>query len=67
MLATKGLWKIFFKAGSSSSTTTLTPGFCKPTEFSIPMGHSAIRGRAFPSLGSTVVPLKEMEPKIFKS
>ena len=45
----------------------LRPGFCNPTAFSIPAGHSAIRGAECPKRGSLVVPLKENVPKILMS
>ena len=35
--------------GKSRSFKTPTPGFCKPIEFNIPLGVSAIRGASFPA------------------
>ena len=66
-LAMTGLWKTLSSFGSSSLMTSLTPGFCRPTELSMPDGHSAMRGVSFPNLVSRVVPLKEKVPRQFMS
>ena len=39
------------RKGSSSRIKASTPGFCSPTELSIPRGVSAIRGGGLPSRG----------------
>ena len=48
--------------GSSRSRNASIPGFCNPTEFSIPLGVSAIRGAGLPGRGCPVVPLVAMPP-----
>src|SRR5574344_2057708 len=54
--------------GNSCATTCSTPGFCKPTAFSMPYPpHSAIRGNALPYRASRVVPLNEIPPSTFRS
>ena len=52
------------KYGSSCSIKASIPGFCRPTEFSIPEGVSAIRGGGLPSFKLRVVPLQEMPPSL---
>ena len=42
------LWKIFAIPGISRSITASTPGFCSPTELSIPSQPSAMRGAGLP-------------------
>ena len=67
MLAIIGLWKRLRSRGNSSAITASMPGFCNPTEFTIPLRHSAIRGVGLPNRGSRVVPLNEIEPSISRS
>ena len=50
------------KFGSSRSINASIPGFCRPTEFNIPLGDSAILGDGFPNLGVIVVPFVAMPP-----
>ena len=67
MFAIIGLRKILRNSGNSCAITASTPGFCKPTELIKPDGHSAIRGVGLPKRASRVVPLNEIEPRIFMS
>ena len=66
-LAMTGLWKTRASLGSSVSMTRSTPGFCRPTAFSMPAGQSAIRGVGLPNRGSRVVPLQEKVPRMLMS
>ena len=50
--------------GSSRSIKASMPGFCKPTEFSMPDGVSAIRGEGLPGRGVMVVPLVAIPPTL---
>ncbi len=51
-----------FRWGSSFCRNASTPGFCSPTELSIPDGVSAIRQGGLPCRSCRVVPLTEMPP-----
>ena len=55
------------RKGSSSRMKASTPGFCSPTELSIPRGVSAIRGGGLPSLGERVKPLQQIPPSSDRS
>ena len=47
----------------SFSLSAATPGFCKPMEFSMPDGVSAIRGLAFPCQPFKETPFVVTAPK----
>ena len=66
-LAMTGPWKIRAMLGTSSRRTASSPGFWRPTAFSIPAAVSAIRGWRLPGRGSRVVPFQEKEPRRSRS
>ena len=67
MFAINGFLKQLLNFGSSSEITLSTPGFWRPIAFINPDLQSAIRGNGLPYLGSLVVPLKEIDPKMLIS
>ena len=50
--------------GRSSRMKWSTPGFCRPTAFSMPPGASAMRGAGLPGRAFSVMPFDEMPPSV---